>query len=321
MLRSRRAAVRRLASVAGGFLVGRALSAGDQFASDRPDKIDPVSFDSARSMRYLEAVCGIGPRISGSDGMKKQQDLLQTHFEVHGAVIDWQRFPARQKSRPDPVEMVNLIARWHPERLRRVILASHYDTRPIADREPNPRRWHDPFVSANDGGSGVALLMEFAHHVKELKTTLGIDFVFFDGEEFIFDRERDEYFLGSKHFAAQYRKTRKPPTYIAAFVLDMIGGKNARFPVEQHSWFQAAPLVMDLWKTAEELKCTAFEKRDGPSIQDDHIALNRAGIPAVDIIDFSYPHWHRLSDVPANCSSDGMEQVARVLSVWLQKTK
>jgi hypothetical protein len=321
MLRSRREAAKRLAALAGGLLMGGNLLAGDQFAADRPEAVAPVLFESARAMQYLEEVCAIGPRISSSDGMKKQQELLAKHLETHGAQVEWQLFPARQKSQKAPVEMANLIARWHPERPRRAILASHYDTRPIADREPNPRRWHEPFVSANDGGTGVALLMELAHHMKALHTAVGVDFVFFDGEEFIHDRDGDEYFLGSKHFAAVYRKSRKPPTYVAAFVLDMIGGKNARFPIEHNSWFQAAPLVLDLWNTAEQLKCPAFQKREGPSIQDDHIALNRAGIPAVDIIDFSYPHWHRLSDVPANCSGEGLEQVARVLSVWLQKAK
>ena len=76
------------------------------------------------------------------------------------------------------------------------MLCSHYDTRPIADQEPDRRKWHEPFLSANDGGSGVALLMELAHQMKDIKTQVGVDFVFFDGEEFIFDRDRDAYFLG-----------------------------------------------------------------------------------------------------------------------------
>jgi hypothetical protein len=101
----------------------------------------------------------------------------------------------------------------------------------------------------------------------------------------------------------------------------MIGGKNAKFPVEHNSWFNAGPLVLEVWKIGQELKCEAFQTREGHGVQDDHIALNRAGIPAIDIIDFSYPHWHRLSDVPANCSGDSLEQVAMVLSVWLQRTK
>jgi glutaminyl-peptide cyclotransferase len=323
MRQSRRDAVRRLASLAasGWFMSeGDDILAGDKFASDRPEPVEPVLFDGLRAMQYLEEVCDIGPRISGSEGMKKQQEHLEKHFAPMRPLIEYQRFPAKQRSQKQPVEMANMLVQWWPARARRVLLAAHYDTRPIADRESNPRKWREPFVSANDGGSGIALLMELAHHVPQLKTKLGIDFVFFDGEEYI-QEQGDEYFFGSKHFANQYRKAKKPPTYIAGFVLDMIGGKNAKFPIEQHSWFHAAALVMDFWNTAEELKCSAFQKREGPGVLDDHIALNRAGIPTVDIIDFSYPHWHRLSDVPANCSGDSLAQVARVLSVWLQKTE
>src|SRR5262249_46530599 len=130
----------------------------------------PVSFDGQRAMGYLAAICKIGPRISGTEGMKQQQELVKKHFEAHGAKVELQRFSARQISQQQPVEMANLIASWYPERRRRVILCSHYDTRPIADQEPDPRRWTEPFLSANDGGSGVALLMELAHHLGELKT-------------------------------------------------------------------------------------------------------------------------------------------------------
>ena len=95
-------------------------------------------------MDYLKTVCKIGPRISGTDGMKQQQELLQKHFEALGAKVSYQRFTARQHSENKNVAMANLIVSWHPEKTRRVILCSHYDTRPIADQEPNRRRWNDP---------------------------------------------------------------------------------------------------------------------------------------------------------------------------------
>lgn len=296
---------------------GRAAADRDSFAADRPL---PVAFNAERALDYLKALCKLGPRISGSDGMKKQQELLEKHFTALGGKIEWQRFKVRQRSQRATVPMANLIVQWHPERLKRVILCSHYDTRPLADQEPNPRDWRKPFLSANDGASGVALLMELAHHLKGLKTAVGVDFVFFDGEEMVYDK-KDEYFFGSRHFAAQYRRERPKHTWVAALLLDMVGGKNARFPAEAHSWLQAGPLVEELWNIAGELKCTAFERRIGPAVEDDHVALNGANIPAVDIIDFSYRHWHRLSDVPENCSGDSLAQVARVLSVWLQRTK
>ena len=301
------------------------FSAGgaSEFASDRAGET-PVPFDSKRAMGYLEDICKIGPRISGSEGMKRQQELLQKHFEALGGTVTYQRFEARQKSQAQPVAMANLIVSWFPDRPKRVILCSHYDTRPFADQEPDERNWNKPFVSANDGGSGIAFLMELGHHMKDLKTNVGVDFVFFDGEEYIFDGPRgsDEYFLGSKHFARTYKKEKPKYTYVAAVLLDMIAGKGAKFPVETNSRLLAGRLVEDLWKIAHEQKCSAFRWEEGPNVLDDHIPLNNiARIPAVDIIDFDYKHWHRLSDVPANCSGEGMEQVARVVSVWLQRVK
>jgi len=313
----------------------------EQFAADRDD----VIFDAARAMTYLKDLCKIGPRISGTEGMKKQQEFLKKHFEGLGAKVEMQTFAAKQKSQPRPVDMANMIVSWHPERERRVILCSHYDTRPIADQEPDRRKWQEPFLSANDGGSGVALLMEFAHQMKDLKTEVGVDFVFFDGEEYIFDPEpeHDKYFFGSERFARTYAKgkgqgsgargqesgTKGQGTknrearvhYLGAVLLDMIGGKNPRFPIEQNSWFHAAALVEQLWRIAAAQGCDAFKVQEGPRVNDDHIALNEARIPTVDIIDFDYPHWHRLSDLPENCSGDSMYQVARVLTAWLKQVK
>jgi len=293
------------------------------FAADRDaaPQAKAVAFDGKRAMSYLEAICDIGPRMSGTAGMKRQQELIQKHFEDLGAKVAMQEFSARQNSQRRSVPMANMIVSFHPERQRRVILCSHYDTRPIADQEPDPRKWRETFVSANDGGSGVALLMELGHHVKDLKTNVGVDFVFFDGEEYIFDRDRDKYFFGSEHFAQTWKKSKPRVDYAAAILLDMVGGKNARFPAEGYSFARATKLVREIWGLAGELGCQAFKDQVGQRVQDDHLALLNAGIPAIDIIDFEYAHWHRLSDVPANCSPQSMEQVARVLGVWLQRTK
>jgi hypothetical protein len=293
----------------------------EEFAADRDGSAAVI--DTKRALGYLKDVCDLGPRISGTDGMKKQQELLTKHFEDQGGKVSLQKFDHRQNGRQDATEMANLIVRWHPDRDRRVILCSHYDTRPIADQEPNRRKWTDPFVSANDGGSGVALLMELAHHMKDLKTNVGVDFVFFDGEEYIFDHDAPirDYFIGSEHFATAYRKEKPKYRYVAAVLLDMIAGKNPRFPVEPNSWFAARGVVEQVWSIAAELKCKSFQFTEGTRVEDDHVALSRGGIPAIDIIDFGYPHWHKLSDTPENCSGEGLEQVGRVLIVWLGRVK
>ena len=293
--------------------------ARDQFAADRDD----VVFDGARAMGYLKEICKIGPRMSGTDGMKKQQELIKKHFESLGGKVEMQTFTARQRSQPRPVDMANMIVSWHPDRKRRIILCSHYDTRPIADQEPDRRKWREPFLSANDGGSGVALLMELAHQMKDIKTEVGVDFVLFDGEEYIFDPEpeHDKYFFGSEHFAQAYTKDKAKKQYLGAVLLDMIAGKEPHFPVEQNSWDTAPALVEQLWKIAAAQGCEVFKAEGGPRVLDDHLALNQKGIPTVDIIDFNYPHWHRLSDLPENCSGDSMYQVARVLTAWLRQVK
>lgn len=303
---------------------------GSQFGTDRlgaGKDVAPVPFDGKRAMTYLNAICGIGHRISGTKNMEKQQELIKKHFEDLGAKVAFQSFEAKQNSVKGKVPMTNIVVSFQPEKKRRVILCSHYDTRPIADQEPEKRNWQDPqkpFVSANDGGSGVAFLMEMAHHMKELKTNVGVDFVFFDGEEFIYRPEganRDEYFIGSKHFAQTWRKAKERPDYSAAILLDMIAGKNFQIHLEGHSWRRAPELCRDIWGIAKEQQVRAFVPTIKHEVLDDHIELQKVYIPAIDLIDFDYAHWHRLTDTPDKCSGESMEQVAKVLSVWLQRTK
>lgn len=297
-----------------------------EFAADAPQT---ASVDGKKALAHLEEICKIGPRISGTEGMKKQQEMLKKHFEDLGAKVEFQKFSVRQVSRRAAVEMANMIVTWHPDKDRRVILCSHYDTRPIADQEPERADWHKPFVSANDGGSGVALLMELGRHMKDLKTNVGVDFVFFDGEEYVFNPSRegdgDKYFLGSEHFADTYKRTRPKHRYIAGILLDMVGGKNAQFLAEQNSYFLAGRLVEEVWQAAQEVRSPLFVKEMGPfRVEDDHLALNRVGIPTIDIIDYGYmqgPHWHRLTDVPENCSADTFAELGRVLAYWLQRVK
>jgi glutaminyl-peptide cyclotransferase len=292
------------------------------FATERDDKeTKPAAFDAKRAMAYLKSICDIGTRISGTEGMKKQQALIIKHFEGLKIKVQKQTFKAQQLTKRGQVEMTNLIFSWHPERKRRVILCSHYDTRPIADQEGDTRSWRKPFISANDGGSGVALLMELGNHMKDLKTEVGVDFVLFDGEEYIFDPNRDKYFFGSEYFATNYVKNRPKYRYVGAILLDMVGGKNASFPAEGFSARRAGALVQQLWKIADEQKCTAFKDQVGEAVQDDHLALLGAGIPTIDIIDFSYKHWHKLTDLPENCSGESLAQVSKVLTVWLQQVK
>jgi len=299
-----------------------------QFGADRvKDDVKPAAFDGKRAMKYLESICALGPRVSGTKQMKKQQELIKAHFEALGAKVTFQSFEAKQNSVKGTVPMTNIIVSFQPEKKRRVIICSHYDTRPIADQEPDPRDWRDPdkpFLSANDGGSGVALMMEMANHMKDLKTNVGVDFVIFDGEEFVYVTKggrKDRYFIGSEYFANEWKKDKNRCDYSAAILLDMIAGKNLYLPVETNSYRFHKPLVEEIWGIAREQNVRAFTWKEGHEVQDDHLSLQKVGIPAIDIIDFDYVHWHRLADTPEACSPASFEDVAKVLSVWLQRTK
>jgi glutaminyl-peptide cyclotransferase len=309
-----------LFAVLGGVLVYfNTLDAKEESGDPAARKAGP--FDGDRAIAYLSSVCDLGSRMSGSEGMTRQQELLQKHFEKHGAKVTLQKFDGKQPSRDKAVPMANMIVSWHPKADRRVIICGHYDTRPIADQEPNFRDWTKPFASANDGTSSVAFMMELAHHMKELKTEVGVDFVLFDAEEFIHDKNKDKYFLGSEHFAAEYKKAKDGPKYLAGILLDLFAGKDAVYRVEHNTALMAGPLMEDVWKLAAELGVKQFENAWGHEVLDDHIALNKAGIPCIDIIDFDYKHWHRLSDTPDKCSAESMANVAKVIMAWLQRVK
>ncbi len=292
------------------------------FAEDRePAEVKQIPFDGKQAMEYLKALCDIGPRISGSEGMAKQQEMLQKHFEKLGAKVELQKFEGKQQRSGKTAPMANMIVTWNPDAKRRIMLCGHYDTRPIADQEERRADWGKTFLSANDGTSTVALFMELGNHMKDLPRKIGIDFVIFDGEEFIYDSKVDRFFLGSDHFADVYRKDKPDHTYLAGVLLDLFAGKDAKFPVEQNSARKAPEIVESIWQEAQRQGVKSFVLERGPEVQDDHLALNRVNIPTIDIIDFEYPHWHKLSDLPQHCSGDTMASVARVLTAWIQRLK
>jgi len=306
----------------------------DKFAEDRVPKADPAiaAIDGERSVKYVKELCDIGPRVSATDGMTKQQDLLIKHFEKLGATVTRQEFLAKQRSKAAKIPMTNLIFSWYPDRKKRVIFCTHYDTRPAAHEEPE-KNWNKPFVSANDGTAGVALLMELAHQMKAFPTEVGVDFVLFDGEEYILDpgvpyvREGDKFFLGSEYFAAEYAKTKAKSgiKYEAAILLDLCGHEGARLAVEGYSYRFAPKLLTDVWKAAESVGAKSFKYERGfhraSDVLDDHIALNEVGIPAIDIIDFDYKHWHKLDDTPDKISPKQQAEVGTVLLTWLKAQK
>jgi len=283
-------------------------------------RLEDIPFNGARAYDYLKQICALGPRPSGSKGMDAQQKLLVEHFSNLGGKVHLQRFEARHPVDGSPVPMANLVVQWHPESKERVLLCAHYDTLPFPMRDPHDRK--GVFLGANDGASGVAILMELAHDVPTLPTRYGVDFVLFDAEEFIF-REDGEYFLGSEHFARSYRKEPPGHRYRWAVLLDMVGDADLQIYQEKNSvwWADTRPLVAEIWATAKRLGVREFIPSRKYEVRDDHLALhNVAGIPACDLIDFDYPAWHTRADVPDRCSALSLAKVGWVVREWLAAT-
>lgn len=303
----------------GGLAVGR--------GGGRGPNLKDIPVNGERAYQFLNRICSLGPRPSGSVGMVKQRRMLVEHFQSLGSDVKLQQFHVRHPVNDSPVAMVNIVVHWHPGRLQRILLCAHYDTRPYPDRDPDRQRRKGTFIGANDGASGTALLAELAYHLPELAGPLGVDFVLFDGEEFVFTDRTDKYFLGSEYFARDYVRNAPPYRYQSAVLLDMVGDADLQIYQEGHSarWPESRPLVSAIWTTAQQLGVHEFVPVVRHQIRDDHLALrNIAGIPACDLIDFDYPrpgrpsYWHTEADTSDKCSALSLAKVGWVVLEWLK---
>ncbi|MEQ1902593.1 MAG: M28 family peptidase [Pirellulaceae bacterium] len=298
-------------------------SKGDQ-ATKQEDKAPP-KFDGEYAYQILGDVCKLGARVSTSEAMKKQQELIKAHFDNLGAKVIEQNFQARHPLDGQIVTLKNMIVRFHPERKRRLLFACHYDTRPFPDRDPkNPT---GVFLGANDGASGVGLFFELGKHISMMEGNYGIDLVFFDGEEFVWRSGVDPMFLGSNFFATEYSKNRWDVKYYYGILVDMIADKELELYYEANSLQMAPKLTKSIWGVAAEMGVKEFVQKERHTIRDDHLPLNTiARIQTCDIIDFDYPnvnasnaYWHTEQDLPENCSAESLEKVGRVLVEWLRQ--
>ena len=286
-----------------------------------------IPFDGAKAYENLKKICQLGPRVSGTPGMDKQQEMLTEHFKQLGGQVTRQEFDIRHPETGKPLTMTNLIVTWHPERLDRVLFCCHYDTRPFPDRDQRNKR--GKFIGANDGASGAALLMELGKEMPKLTGNVGVDFVFFDGEELIYDDQRDTYFIGSEYFAKKYASDPPAHKYRWGVLVDMVGDADLQLFQEQHgaTWPDTRPLVDEIWGTAKKLGVREFIAQKKYDLRDDHISLHDLGkIPTCDVIDFDYgppgaPYWHTMGDTPDHCSALSLAKVGWVLSEWLKGQK
>ncbi len=272
-------------------------------------------FDEDHAFEYLVAQCDFGPRNPGSEGYYACLDFIINELDQSADDIILQDFRYQEQRYRKRYDLQNIIARFNPDASFQTIISAHWDTRPWADQEDNRRDRNQPIIGANDGASGVAVLLELAKIMGETPPPIGVNLVFFDGEDLGVPGENETYCQGSRYFA----KNLPIPRPDEAINLDMVGDKQLHIPVEKYSLEYNPNLVRYLWGRADDMGLDAFDITPQYAIYDDHVPLHEiAGIPAIDLIDFKYPNpyanfWHTMNDVPENCSAESLEQVGKLM--------
>ena len=280
-------------------------------------------FDKGNAFRYLVEQCEFGPRNPNSIGYKQCLDYLQKTLAGFADTIFLQPFVLDDLVNEESYDLTNIIARFKVDEPEQILIGAHWDTRPWADEDPEPEKRNDPIVGANDGASGVAVVLELARILNVSPPPIGVTLVLFDGEDMGRPGIPKSYAQGSLAFAKDL-PIEKPDE---AIILDMIGDAELHIPIERFSYQQNRQLVKKLWGLAKVLNLGAFESRIVHTIYDDHVPLwAEAKIPAVDIIDFNYPnsnknYWHTTQDLPENCSAESLEQVGTLLVHYIYGRK
>jgi len=266
-------------------------------------------FNETLAFEYLKAQCSYGPRNPGSQGHRQCLNFLVQELRKSADAVVEQPFMHTDIRTRKTHTLTNVISSFGTQG-ERILLCAHWDTRPWADRDPDPKNHDKPLLGANDGASGVAVLLEVARLLRLHPPPRGVDIVFFDGEDSGEYGNDESWCLGSRYFARNKRFDYHPKYGI---LIDMVGETNLHLPVEVNSQTHAPDLVDRVWKKAEKLNLPAFDRSRGPEIIDDHLELLYVGIPTIDIIDFDYPHWHTLQDTEDKCSPESLGIVGTLL--------
>ena len=297
--------------------------------ADLPDTIamQPCpEFVAANAVRYIESQCALGPRVPGSQAWRACGDSIVAWFQALGLEVEEQNLNVKVYD-GSAVPCRNITARLNPKNYDRILLCAHWDSRPWADNDPNMLNHQKPVPAANDGASGVAVMLELARILAQEKPVkTGIDFVCFDVEDYGTpqwadieqDREESTWCLGSRAWAEQAAQN----NYQARFgiLFDMVGGRGSTFSKELLSLHYAQPVVELLWHIAQQLGYGQFfPLSEGSSIVDDHLNVNQvAHVPCIDIIPHHDdgpspfgPTWHTLNDTPENIDPNVLEAVGQ----------
>lgn len=268
------------------------------------------TFNADSAYSYTKIQVDFGPRVPNTTKHDKCGAYLVNQLKKFGAKVTEQKTVVTAYD-GTPLHIDNIIGSYKPETHKRVILFAHWDTRPWADNDSNKENWHKPILGANDGASGVGVLLEIARQIQKESPEIGIDIAFFDAEDYgtpqwAKQQKDDEnaWCLGTQYWA----ENPHVDNYTARFgiLLDMVGGRNATFVQEGFSRDAAQNIVDKVWSRASKLGFSSyFVNSTGGYITDDHVFINKiAKIPSVDIIqtnannqDATFPYyWHTLKD-------------------------
>lgn len=268
------------------------------------------AFNADSAYRYAAQQVAFGPRVPNTEAHVACGNWLAQELERFGAKVTSQNITLRAYD-GTPLKARNIIGSYKPETNKRVLLCAHWDSRPWADADPDPKNHRNPILGANDGASGVGVLLEIARQLQAQPTDIGVDIIFFDAEDYGTHADDTEpadgitWCLGSQYWA----RVPHVEGYMARFgiLLDMVGGKDARFHREGYSDGYAKHIVDKVWAAAHATGFGQwFPYADGGVITDDHVPINQiARIPCIDIIGH-YPEtgfaptWHTMDDTMEN---------------------
>jgi len=275
----------------------------------------PPRFDGQRAFADLLYQCRIGPRNPGSAGHREAREYFLDKLSKTTSFVKVQDFVHSDREEGVELRLSNIIASYNPEKAKRVLLCAHWDTRPFADHDPDTALREEPILGANDGASGVAVLLEIARVISHNEPLLGVDIVLFDGEDGGDAGDLEGFCLGSKHFA----KTKGDYQPEFGILVDMIGDKDLALYKEAYSATYAKELTDSVWSKAKEMGLACFKDSVRHAVYDDHVPLLGAGIRVIDLIDFDYPYWHTTSDTPDKCSPESLQKIGDLLLHILYK--
>jgi hypothetical protein len=274
----------------------------------------PPPFEAARVIAHVEAQCGFGPRVPGSAARDSAAAYVAHTLEALGAEVTVQPVRLPDPYRDGTLRLLNIVARFAPDRAKRAMLSAHYDSRPWADQEPDSTLHGRPIPGAVDGACATGILLEVGRLVAaSMPAGIGVDLIFFDGEDYGKEGDLEYYLLGSKAFVAGNPDYRPD----SAVLIDMVGGVGTRVAKEGYSVQYAPALVDTLFERAAALGLDYFVDAQGQPIVDDHVPFLRRGVRMANLFGYEYPHWHTLADTPDKCVPELVDQVGALLVDFL----